>query len=237
MTAPPGTVWENAQATPPALAKLATNAIASPAESSERGDADRPARPGRVAGDERLVSSPQDMRASIERNMLEKTGKPLDHWVAVVRAEGLSGHGPIVKYLMAEHGFTRGYAGAVAWACARRRSPPDELVEQQYAGKEALLPILDAVRKAIPPQGPRRERARRTSPGRTAASSRCCSRRRRRAPISGSCSRARRRPIGSARRGRSARDGSRIASRWRAPREVDAEVKRWLRDAFTAASR
>ena len=43
-----------------------------------------------------MPSSPEEMRASIERNMLAKTGEPLDHWLALVRAEGLSGHGPVV---------------------------------------------------------------------------------------------------------------------------------------------
>src|SRR5215510_8329306 len=98
------------------------------------------------------------MLASIERNMVAKTGKPLDHWVALVRKQGLSGHGPVVRYLMAEHGFTRGYAGAVAWAAQQDTVDPDELVDAQYAGKESLRPILDAVRKAIPRsavEGPR----------------------------------------------------------------------------------
>src|SRR5262245_58143342 len=107
-----------------------------------------------------MPSSPEEMRASIERNMLAKTGKPLDHWVALVRRQGLAGHGPVVKWLMAEHGFTRGYAGAVAWALREETVAPDELVEAQYAGKEGLRPILDAVRKALP--GGAEEGARKT---------------------------------------------------------------------------
>lgn len=182
------------------------------------------------------MSSPQDMRASIERNMLEKTGKPLDHWVGVVRAEGLSGHGPIVKYLMAEHGFTRGYAGAVAWALREETVAPDELVEQQYAGKEALRPILDAVRKAIPAAA--EEGARKTYV--------TWSNRRQFALLQPSTKT--RADLGLVLEGATATDRLRAAGSFGSgrithrvaltrPRDVDAEVKRWLRKAFTAASR
>jgi hypothetical protein len=85
------------------------------------------------------------MRDSIARNMQKKTGRSLEEWIALVREEGLSAHGPIVKWLMSEHGLTRGYAGAVAWSLLSEDVPPETLVDRQYEGKEPLRPIYERV--------------------------------------------------------------------------------------------
>jgi len=97
-----------------------------------------------------MPSSPRDMRAAIARNMHERTGRSVDEWIALVRAQGLEGHGPVTSWLCSEHGLTPNYAGTIASLLRDEDVPPDELVERQYAGKEALKPILAAVRKAIP---------------------------------------------------------------------------------------
>jgi hypothetical protein len=176
------------------------------------------------------------MLASIERNMVEKTGKPLEHWVALVRAQGLSGYGPVVKYLMAEHGFTRGYAGAVAYALRERTVAPDELVAAQYAGKESLLPVLAAVRRGIPPGA--EEGVRKTyvtwSNGRQFALLQPSTKTRADLGLvlEDAAAAGRLEAAGSFGSGRITH---RVALA--APREVDAEVKRWLRDAFGAAAR
>jgi hypothetical protein len=183
-----------------------------------------------------MPGSPQEMRASIERNMLAKTGKPLDHWVGLVRKQGLSGHGPVVKYLMAEHGFTRGYAGSVAWALREETVAPDELVEAQYTGKESLRPILEAVRKAIPRGA--EEGARKTYVtwlnGRQFALLQPSTRTRADLGLvlEDAAATARLQEAGSFGSGRVTH---RVALA--GPGEVDAEVKRWLRNAFAAAAR
>jgi hypothetical protein len=92
-----------------------------------------------------MPSSPRDMRESIARNMQKTTGKSLEHWVGLVREQGLTKHGEIVKWLMAEHGFTRGYAGAVAASVNYEDVAPEEMVDRQYAGKESLRPIYERV--------------------------------------------------------------------------------------------
>jgi hypothetical protein len=174
------------------------------------------------------------MLASIERNMLERTGKPLEHWVALVQAQGLSGHGPVVEYLMAEHGFTRGYAGAVAYALREQTVAPDELVEAQYAGREQLRPVLDAVRKAVPAGA--EEAARKTyvtwSNGRQFALLQPSTKTRADLGLvlDGVEPTPRLEAAGSFGSGRITH---RVAMA--GPRDVDAEVKRWLRDAFGAA--
>jgi len=176
------------------------------------------------------------MLASIERNMVEKTGKPLAYWVDLVRRKGLTGHGPVVKELMAEHGFTRGYAGAVAYALQQETVAPHELVEAQYAGKESLRPILDAVRKAIPRGA--EEAARKTyvtwSHGRQFALVQPSTKTRADLGLVLEGVRAGARLEASGSFG-SGRITHRVALGSR--REVDAEVKRWLRDAFDAAAR
>jgi hypothetical protein len=183
-----------------------------------------------------MPTSPDEMRASIERNMLAKTGHPLDHWLALVRAEGVSGHGPVVKWLMAEHGLTRGYAGTVAWALREETLTPDELVEAQYADRSALRPILDAVREAMPAGST--EGARKTyvawSNGRQFALLQPSTKTRSDlglvladVPATGRL------------RGAGSFGSGRITHRvaLAGPREVDAEVERWLREAFVAAGR
>jgi Domain of unknown function (DUF5655)/Domain of unknown function (DUF4287) len=176
------------------------------------------------------------MRASIERNMLERTGKPLDHWVELVRAKGLSGHGPVTKYLMAEHGFTRGYAGAVAWALREETVTPDELVGQQYAGKETLRPVLDAVRKAIPAGAD--EGARKTyvtwSNGRQFALLQPSTKERADLGLVLERTAASQRLQAAGSFG-SGRITHRVALA--SARDVDAEVKGWLRRAFDLAAR
>src|SRR5262245_2260420 len=176
------------------------------------------------------------MLESIERHMVKKTGKPLEHWVALVREQGLDGHGPVVKYLMAEHGFTRGYAGAVAYTLQQETVAPEDLVEEQYARKESLLPILDAVRRAIPDGA--EEATRKTyvtwSNGRQFALLQPSTRTRADLGLvlDGVEAGGRLEEAGSFGSGRITH---RVALA--ATRDVDAEVERWLRDAFAAASR
>jgi hypothetical protein len=183
-----------------------------------------------------MPNSPEQMRASIERNMLAKTGHPLDHWLALVRAEGLSGHGPVVKWLMAEHGLTRGYAGTVAWALREETVTPEELVEAQYADRPALLPILDAVRSAVPAGST--EGARKTyvawSNDRQFALLQPSTRTRADLGLV-----LEEMPETDRLRAAGSFGSGRITHRvaLAGPREVDAEVERWLREAFVAAGR
>src|SRR3954470_12226974 len=96
-----------------------------------------------------MARSPQDMLASIERNLPEKTGKTLDEWLALVKEQPFEKHGERVKWLMSEHGLTRGYAGAVAWKAGADEASPEQLVDRQYAGKESLRPIYDRLVRAV----------------------------------------------------------------------------------------
>lgn len=97
---------------------------------------------------DKVEAAAQTMIENLEKN----TGKSLAEWVKIARASGLEKHGQIVNYLKTEHGFTHGFANLVAIkARETAESPPtsDDLVENQYSGKEALRPIYDALIGAI----------------------------------------------------------------------------------------
>jgi len=82
----------------------------------------------------------------MEKGLLEKTGKPLDYWVAVVKASGLQKHMDIINHLKSEHDFTHGYANFVslkARAADAASIDIKDLVENQYRGKEDLHPIYE----------------------------------------------------------------------------------------------
>ena len=54
------------------------------------------------------------MEKAMLRNMLEKTGKNIEDWIALVKAKNFSKHGEIVKYLKSVYSLTHGYANLIA---------------------------------------------------------------------------------------------------------------------------
>lgn len=88
----------------------------------------------------------------MEAGLLEKTGKPLNEWIAIVKKENLEKHGQMVSYLKSAHGMTHGFANFVVHKARESDAGShdgDELVEQQYKGKESLRPIYDQLKKHI----------------------------------------------------------------------------------------
>lgn len=91
------------------------------------------------------MASPEEMLASMIKNMPEKTGKPLGDWIKIVKESGLEKHGDIMKLLKGEHGMTHGFANLVS-SKARETGEETDLVAAQYSGAKAVLkPIHDAV--------------------------------------------------------------------------------------------
>lgn len=100
-----------------------------------------------------MAKSPAEMEAAMVANFPEKTGKPLEQWLALVKKQALAKHGEIVAWLKDEHGMGHGFANLVAH---RHLNPPgsapagDDLVAAQYAGKkEALRPLYDTLATAV----------------------------------------------------------------------------------------
>ena len=91
------------------------------------------------------MATQQEMLQSMIGNMPEKTGKPLEDWLAVVKESGLEKHGEIMKLLKGEHGMTHGYANLVSTK-ARDTGEDIDLTAAQYSGPKAgLKPIHDAL--------------------------------------------------------------------------------------------
>ena len=88
----------------------------------------------------------------MEQGLLDKTGKPLDHWIKVVQASKIEKHKAIIDFLKAEHGFTHGFANFVALKARKSDAgsiDDGDLLENQYKGKEVLRPIFDKLIQEI----------------------------------------------------------------------------------------
>lgn len=82
----------------------------------------------------------------METGLLEKTGKSLEEWVALLTKQDFEKHGQMVAWLKDEHGMTHGYANLVAHTARQSHAgvmEDDDLMTGQYAGKESLRPIHD----------------------------------------------------------------------------------------------
>ncbi|MDH3709372.1 MAG: DUF4287 domain-containing protein [Cyclobacteriaceae bacterium] len=80
----------------------------------------------------------------MEKGILEKTGKPLDHWIRMVQESGIEKHGAIMKHLKSEYAFSHGYANFVALKARKSDAASmdeETLLKNQYQGKEHLIPV------------------------------------------------------------------------------------------------
>lgn len=82
-------------------------------------------------------------------NMPEKTGKSLDDWKTVLKKKGFEKHGEAVKFLKSEFGVTHGFANTIVTLSKQADTPKEDLVENQYKGKENLFPIYEALIKYV----------------------------------------------------------------------------------------
>lgn len=80
-------------------------------------------------------------------NMPEKTGKSLEEWFQLLSAKGFAKHGEAMKFLKGEHGVSHGFANTIIQLHKQQATAGEEvdLVASQYAGKEQLLPIYEAL--------------------------------------------------------------------------------------------
>jgi hypothetical protein len=82
-------------------------------------------------------------------NMPEKTGKTLEEWIQILKAENIEKHGLAVKYLKSEHGVTHGFANTIVTLSRENESSEEDLIASQYTGKESLKPIYDSLLSAV----------------------------------------------------------------------------------------
>lgn len=76
-------------------------------------------------------------------NMPEKTGKKLDEWLQVLHKEKIEKHSIAVKFLKTEYGLTHGFANTIVTLSKEKNESSEDLVVNQYKGKELLKPIYD----------------------------------------------------------------------------------------------
>jgi hypothetical protein len=78
-------------------------------------------------------------------NMPEKTGKSLNEWKTLLKSKSFAKHSEAVKYLKEEHNVTHGFANTIVVLSKNENETPDNLVENQYQGKEDLIPIYEGL--------------------------------------------------------------------------------------------
>ncbi len=78
-------------------------------------------------------------------NMPAKTGKSLDEWKVVLTKQSFSKHSEAVKYLKTEHNVTHGFANTIVTLSKEENNSDEDLVQNQYKGKEALFPLYEAL--------------------------------------------------------------------------------------------
>ena len=100
-------------------------------------------------GMESMDKATQTQIANIEKN----TGKTLKQWIDIVNKSGFSKHGELVNYLKEKHGFTHGNANTVVHFAKQSHAGAaensDDLITEQYKGKENLKPWYDKIMAEI----------------------------------------------------------------------------------------
>lgn len=76
-------------------------------------------------------------------NMPEKTGKALEEWFEILKAKGFAKHGEAVKFLKTEYQVTHGFANTIVSLSKQQNTETEDLVVNQYKGKEGLFPIYE----------------------------------------------------------------------------------------------
>lgn len=76
-------------------------------------------------------------------NIPEKTGKSLEEWKKILKAKSFKKHGEAMTFLKGEHQVTHGFANSIIALSKDSNMSADDLVNEQYKGKEELLPIYN----------------------------------------------------------------------------------------------
>ncbi|WP_412560276.1 DUF4287 domain-containing protein [Winogradskyella sp. MIT101101] len=84
-----------------------------------------------------------DALQTMINNMPEKTGKSLEEWKKILKAKAFTKHSEGVKFLKTEHGVTHGFANTIVTLSKDDNNSNEDLVTNQYKGKETLFPIYE----------------------------------------------------------------------------------------------
>jgi predicted transport protein len=96
------------------------------------------------------------MMTAVSASLAERTGRPLDEWIALVQASGIDplDQNAVRRWLRSVHGVPQNSQWAIADAAARaagwERPDVAGYIDSQYSGAKAgLRPIYDALEAAI----------------------------------------------------------------------------------------
>jgi predicted transport protein len=87
-------------------------------------------------------------------NMPEKTGKSLQEWKRLLQTKKFTKHGEAVKFLKESHGVTHGFANTIVALSKEEAAAPEDLIAQQYHGKEGLKPLYEKLMATVVKLGP-----------------------------------------------------------------------------------
>ena len=78
-------------------------------------------------------------------NMLEKIGKSLEEWKEVLKAKRFTKHSEAVNFLKNDYHVTHGFANSIVLLSKEEKHSYQDLITNQYLGKEALFPIYQTL--------------------------------------------------------------------------------------------
>jgi hypothetical protein len=99
-----------------------------------------------------MPKSPEEMMETMIKNIREKTGYNINHWIEIAEASGETKHMAIIKYLKANHGISQGYANLIAFKLREKDNPiktNEQILDDQYSKKKELQPIYDYLSEYI----------------------------------------------------------------------------------------
>ena len=76
-------------------------------------------------------------------NMPEKTGRSLEEWKKILKTKSFFKHTEAVNFLKEGHKVTHGFANTIVMLSKEENETPVTLVQNQYKGKEDLIPIYE----------------------------------------------------------------------------------------------
>jgi len=86
-----------------------------------------------------------EMLKKMLENLPSKTGKSLEEWKEVLKTKDFKKHSEGVNFLKKEHQVPHGFANTIVTLFREEGQKTVDLVQAQYAGKEALYPIYQKV--------------------------------------------------------------------------------------------
>ena len=93
-----------------------------------------------------MAEKANDPMETMKANLLKNTGKSVEAWAQIVKASGLEKHGDQMKLLKETHRLGHGYANLICHtAKGTLDAPEDDLLTGQFKGKEALIPVYEAL--------------------------------------------------------------------------------------------